>query len=68
MPIASSRFVQKQAYALKPALGLMIGGIPAVFIAAFIVGSMDLTTVRWLVVVVVTVAALMMLRSAVKGE
>ena len=33
-------------------------------IAAFIVGSLPLTTMRWLVVVVVTYAALAMLRSA----
>jgi uncharacterized membrane protein YfcA len=68
MPIASARFVQKQSYALRPALGLAIGGIPAVLIAAFIVKNMDVTTVRWLVVVVVTIAALMMLRSAAKNE
>jgi uncharacterized membrane protein YfcA len=68
MPVASARFVQKQAYALKPALGLALGGIPAVFIAAFIVKEMDVTTMRWLVVVVVTIAATMMLRSAAKGE
>jgi len=68
MPIASARFVQKHAYSLRPALGLAFGGIPAVLIAAYIVGSMDVHTVRWLVVVVVTIAAAMMLRSAAKGE
>jgi uncharacterized membrane protein YfcA len=68
MPIASARFVQKHAYSLRPALGLVFGGIPAVLIAAYIVGSMDVRTVRWLVVVVVTIAAAMMLRSAAKGE
>jgi uncharacterized membrane protein YfcA len=68
MPVASARFVQKQAYALRPALGLAIGSVPAVLIAALIVGSMDVTTMRWLVVVVVAIAAAMMLRSAAKGE
>ena len=68
MPVASARFVQKQAYSLRPALGLAIGSVPAVLIAAFIVKSMDVTTMRWLVVVVVTVAATMMLRSAAKNE
>jgi uncharacterized membrane protein YfcA len=68
MPIASARFVQKHAYALRPSIGLAIGGIPAVLIAALIVKSMDVTTMRWLVVVVVTIAATMMLRSAAKGE
>jgi uncharacterized membrane protein YfcA len=68
MPIASSRFVQKHSYSLRPALGLAIGGIPAVLIAAYIVGSMDVKMVRWLVVGVVIIAATMMLRSAAKGE
>ena len=68
MPIASARFVEKHAYSLKPSLGLAIGGIPAVLIAAFIVKNMDVTTMRWLVVVVVTIAGTMMLRSAAKGE
>ena len=68
MPIASARFVQKGAYSLKPSLGLALGGIPAVLIAALIVKEMDVTTMRWLVVVVVFIAAAMMLRSAAKGE
>ena len=68
MPVASARFIQKQAYALRPALGLAIGSVPAVLIAALIVENMDVTTMRWLVVVVVTIAATMMLRSAAKGE
>ncbi len=68
MPVASARFVQKQAYSFKPALGLALGGIPAVLVAALIVKSMDVSTMRWLVVVVVTIAAAMMLRSAAKNE
>lgn len=39
-------------------------GIPPVLIAAYIVRSLPLTYVRWLVVVVVVYAAAMMLRSA----
>jgi uncharacterized membrane protein YfcA len=68
MPVASATFVRKQAYSFKPALGLALGGIPAVLVAALIVKSMDVTTMRWLVVVVVTIAAAMMLRSAAKNE
>jgi uncharacterized membrane protein YfcA len=68
MPVASARFVQKHAYSLKPALGLAIGSVPAVLIAALIVETMDVTTMRWLVVVIVAFAAVMMLRSAAKGE
>jgi uncharacterized membrane protein YfcA len=68
MPVSSTRFVKKDAYALRPALALALGGVPGVLIAAFIVKDMDLQYVRWLVIVVVTIAATMMLRSAAKNE
>ena len=68
MPVSSARFVKKDAYSLRPALGLALGGIPGVLIAAFIVKDMPLSTVRWLVIGVVLIAATMMLRSASKGE
>ena len=64
MPVAAMRFLPKNAYSLRPAIGLALGGLPAVLIAAFIVRALPLTTMRWLVVVVVTYAAIMMLRSA----
>jgi len=43
---------------------LALGGIPAVLLAAFIVKSLDLYYVRWLVVIVVIYTALALLRSA----
>ena len=64
MPVGSAKFVAKEAYSLRPSLALAIGGIPAVLIAALIVKSMDVSTMRWLVVGVVLIAASMMLRSA----
>jgi len=64
MPIASARFVRFDAYQFKAALGLTIGGIPGVLIAAFIVKSLSLFWIRWLVVAVVLYAAISMLRSA----
>jgi len=64
MPVASARFVKKRCFDWRAALGLAIGGIPAVFIAAFIVKSLPLDYVRWLVVIVVVYTAVMMLRSA----
>ena len=48
-------------------LGLTLGGIPAVLIAAFLVRSLPLELLRWLVVIVVIVAATMMLRSAMRS-
>ncbi|HKE90029.1 MAG TPA: TSUP family transporter, partial [Gemmatimonadales bacterium] len=64
MPIAGMRFIKQGSYSLRASLVLMLAGIPAVLIAAFIVKSLSLTYVRWLVVVVVVYTALTMLRSA----
>ncbi|HVZ47540.1 MAG TPA: sulfite exporter TauE/SafE family protein [Gemmatimonadaceae bacterium] len=63
MPIASGRFIRKRCYSLRPALALSTAGVPAVLIAAFIVKSMTLTTIRWLVVIVVLYTSISMLRS-----
>jgi uncharacterized membrane protein YfcA len=64
MPIGSLKFVKEKAYDLRAALGLAIGGIPGVLIAAYIVKSMPLTYVRWLVIVVVLYTSVTMLYSA----
>lgn len=66
MPVASARFVKHKSFNARAALGLMIGGIPAVLIAAFIVVSLPLTYVQWLVVVVVLYTSATMLRSAAR--
>ena len=50
--------------ACRSALGLAIGGIPGVLVAALIVVSMNLATVRWLVIVVVLYTAVTMLIAA----
>lgn len=67
MPVASVRFTKTLRFDLKASLGLILGGAPAVLIAAFIVKSMDLNTVMWLVVVVVLYTAITMLRSAMQS-
>ena len=64
MPIGSARFIREKAYDARAVLGLAIGGVPAVLIAALIVKSLPLTYVRWLVVVVVLYTAATLLRSA----
>jgi uncharacterized membrane protein YfcA len=64
MPAGSTRFILKERYNLRAALGLALGGIPAVLIAAYLVKSLDLFYVRWLVVIVVIYTAGMLLRSA----
>jgi uncharacterized membrane protein YfcA len=64
MPIGSLRFIRKGSYSLAPAIGLALGGIPAVLLAAFVVRSLPLRALRWLVVGVVVYASIAMLRSA----
>jgi uncharacterized membrane protein YfcA len=64
MPVGGVRFIRAGRYNPAAALGLALGGVPGVLCAAFIVRSMDLKWLRWLVVVVVTIAALSMLYSA----
>jgi uncharacterized membrane protein YfcA len=64
MPIGSLRFIQRKSYSLAAAVGLTFGGIPAVFLAAFVVKSLPLTALRWLIFAVVVYTAVAMLRSA----
>ena len=64
MPASSARFIQTQSYDQRAALGLTLGGVPGVLLAAYLVKSLPLGTVRWLVVVVVVYTAVMMLWSA----
>ncbi|MEP7000881.1 MAG: permease [bacterium] len=66
MPVASTRFVKAERYDPRAALGFLFGGIPAVLIAAFIVKSLPLGVVRWLVIVVVVFTAVTMLRSVLR--
>jgi uncharacterized membrane protein YfcA len=66
MPVGSARFIEKRSYALRPALGLALGGVPAVLFAVYIVQNLNAVYVRWGVVVVVIYTALAMLRSALK--
>src|SRR5277367_5118662 len=63
-PVASARFIQAGSYNPRASLGLALGGLPGVLIAALIVKSLPLTAVRWLVVVAVIYASVTMLRSA----
>jgi uncharacterized membrane protein YfcA len=64
MPIGGVRFIRTGRYSARAALGLAIGGIPGVLVAAFIVKSLPIAWLRWLVVVVVIYAAALMLSSA----
>ncbi len=65
MPTAGIQFIRKAKYDLRGAVGLALGGIPAVPLAAYIVaGRLSITYVRWLVVIVVVYAAFTLLKSS----
>jgi uncharacterized membrane protein YfcA len=66
MPVGGARFIRERKYDLKVALGLAIGGVPGILLAAFWVKAMSLTAIRWLVVCVVLYTAVMLLHSAAK--
>lgn len=68
MPPAGLRFMNRGRCNFAATLGLTLGGIPAVLIAAYVVRSLPLELLRWLVVIVVVVAAVMMLRSAMRNQ
>lgn len=65
---ACVRHIQMGQMDLKVVVGLAIGGVPAVLVAAFIVKSMPLEVLRWLVTVVVLYAAAVMGRAAWKDR
>lgn len=66
MPVSGMRFVRSERIDLRVVLGLAIGGIPAVLLAALVVKSLPLATLRWGVVVVVLYAAALLLRAALR--
>jgi uncharacterized membrane protein YfcA len=49
---------------VRATLGLALGGLPGVLIAAYVFQSMSLDAVRWLVVLVVVYTSLNMLTTA----
>ncbi len=65
---SSVRHIQIGQIDLRVVIGLALGGIPAVLVAAFIVKTMPLELLRWLVIVVVLYAAAVMARAALLGR
>ena len=64
---ASVRHIRIGEIDLRIVLGLTLGGIPAVLLAAFVVKTMPIEMLRWLVIVVVLYTAIVMLRAAIVG-
>lgn len=69
MPPASTKFIKEGAYNRKASISMAIPGAIAVLIAAFVVKSLPLDTVKWVVIVVIIYTSIIMFRSAlVKQE
>ncbi len=64
--IAGARFITRARFDSRAALGLTLGGLPAVLIAAWLVQSLPLDALRWVVLVVVTYSAISLLRAALR--
>ncbi len=68
MPTTGFKFIRTDRIDLRIVLGIALGGIPAVLVAAFVVKEMPIVWLRWGVVVVVLYAAFLLLRSAFRPE
>jgi len=66
LPISGIRFVREERYDPAASIGLTLGGLPALLFAAYVVKSLPVTAVRWLVVAVVLYTALTLLRAGWK--
>lgn len=62
-PTAGLQFFKSGRYGFGTSLALVIGSVPGVLLAAFVVKHLPLVYLRWLVVLVVIFAASAMLRS-----
>ena len=68
LPAAAVRFWKSGRFDRRIALGLTLGGIPGVLVATYIVKSLPLNDVLWLVVVVLLYTSAMLWRSAPPGD
>ena len=68
MPPASAKFIKEGAYNRKASVSMAIPGIIAVLIAAFLVKSLPLNTLRWVVIVVIIYTSLVMFKSALNSR
>lgn len=62
--VAASRFYRAGRFHRRTALGLALGGIPGVLVAAFIVKTLDLTLLLWVVVAVLLYTAAVLYHSS----
>jgi len=65
---SSMRFLKVPEIDLRIVVGLTLGGIPAVLVAALIVKKMDVDVLRYVITLVVFYTAVVMARAAIKGH
>jgi hypothetical protein len=65
---SSMRFIKVPEIDLRIVVGLALGGIPAVLVAALIVKQMDVDILRYVITVVVFYTAVVMARASIRGR
>jgi len=68
MPAASLKFVKEGAYDRKASMTITICGLVGVFIAYYLVKSLPLDILKWLIIVVILYTAVMMFNSSSKAK
>jgi len=68
MPVAGLKFIKEGAYNRRASFAIAITGVFGVLIAAYIVKSLPMEYLRWLVVLVVIYTSVVMLRSALQPK
>ena len=67
MPAGSLKFIKENAIDRKAAMGLTLGGIPGVLVAAYIITSLPLTMLKWVVFGVLVYTAVSMLGAGLRS-
>ncbi|KEI98421.1 sulfite exporter TauE/SafE family protein [Clostridium botulinum] len=68
MPAASLKFIKEGAYDRKASMAITVFGLVGVFIAYYLVKSLPLNILTWLVIVVIIYTSAMMFKSASKAR
>lgn len=68
MPAAGMKFVKEGAQDRKASMALTVGGAVGVLIAYYIVKSLDINILTWLVIAVILYTSITMLRSAAQDK
>ena len=66
MPVASLKFIKEGAYNRRASFAIAIAGVFAVLVAAFLVKSLPMDVLKWLIIAVIIYTAIVMLRAALR--